>query len=123
MSKNYYALTKDKELIRKYGLTFELTDSPDWGYWIHICQTTSILKPLYQAHQQIRDIDAVMRFIQEPNLQIYNEYEEPVEVQEFIDTVINDDYYVNHALTRCDDFSKPSYLSNTYFRDYKGYYI
>ena len=121
MSKNYYVLTKDKSLISKYGLQYSLTDEPDWGYWIHICQTTQLLKPLYQAHQQIRDIDAVIRFIQEPNIQIYDEYLEPVEVQGFIDTVINDDYYVNHALTRWDDFSKSSYFSNTYFKDYKGY--
>lgn len=84
MSTNYYVLTKDKSLIEKYGLEYELTDEPDWGYWIHICQTHTSIMPLFQAHKNIRDISAVVRLIREPTVTLYDEYNEVIDVEKFI---------------------------------------
>lgn len=84
MSTNYYILTKDKSLIEKYGLKYELTDEPDWGYWVHICQTSTSIMPLFQAHKNIRDIAAVVRLIREPTVTLYDEYSEVIDVEKFI---------------------------------------
>lgn len=120
MSKNYYALTKDKSLIEKYGLIYELTDNPDWGYWIHIVQTTCEYKPLYQEHDYIKNIDDLLRFLKESNIFIYDEYYNPLPLEEFIKEVIEDNYYNNEAKSRQEDF-KSGYFYNNFHIDYKGY--
>jgi hypothetical protein len=51
MGTNYYMITKNKELA--YELTngrYELTDTPDWGYRIHVAKCSAGWLPLFQAY-------------------------------------------------------------------------
>ena len=89
MSTNYYILTKNKKIIERYGLSYEITDEPDFGYWVHLAQTAGKYKPLFQAHKEIRCINDLCRLIKtESDIQIYDEYSRPLTVQEFMDNVV-----------------------------------
>ena len=59
MSTNYFILTKNKELLTIYGLNAEVTDTPDWGYWVHILQLCPGCVPLFQAHKNVRSLPDV----------------------------------------------------------------
>lgn len=88
MSTNYFAYIKDKSVCEKYGLTYELTDEPDWGYKTHIAKRSAGWKPLFQSHSKVNNIDDVISLINEPTVTIYNEYLEPLTVEEFTSEVI-----------------------------------
>lgn len=94
MSTNYYILTKDKSIIERYGLTYELTNEPDWGYWVHIVQLYSDYVPLFQAHKNVSSLPAVFSLLQETNVTVYDEYYKKMDVAQFCDklqTICNDD--------------------------------
>ena len=61
MGTNFYLMTKSKELKEKYfGYNCELTDTPFWGYQIHIAKTSAGWLPLFQKHnciQSVKDIE------------------------------------------------------------------
>ena len=88
MSTNYYILTKDKSIIEKYGLTYELTDSPDWGYKVHIAKRSHGWKPLFQGHKNINSIDDIYKLINESTVTILDEYDRIQTVEEFEKEVI-----------------------------------
>ena len=88
MSTNYYILTKDKSIIEKYGLTYELTDTPDWGYIIHIAKRSCGWKPLFQSHSKINCIDDIYNIINEPTVTILDEYDKALSPKEFEKEVI-----------------------------------
>ena len=79
MSTNYFILTKNKELLTTYGLNAEVTDTPDWGYWVHILQLCPGCVPLFQAHKNVRSLPDVFALLQEPTVLIYDEYYRLVE--------------------------------------------
>ena len=87
MSTNYYVLTRDKSLLDKYHLIYELTDTPDWGYKIHICQTAFKVVPLYQAHKGIRTLSEMKAFLSEPNIRILDEYGKEYEPEWIINNI------------------------------------
>lgn len=92
MSTNYFILTKNKKIIERHKLSYEITDEPDFGYWVHLAQTAGNYKPLYQAHEGIRCINDLCRLIKtESDIQIYDEYRRPLTVQEFMDSVVMQD--------------------------------
>ena len=61
MGTNFYLMTKSKELKDEYlGYDYELTDTPFWGYQIHIAKTSAGWLPLFQKHnciQSVKDIE------------------------------------------------------------------
>ena len=88
MSTNYYILTKDKSIIEKYGLTYELTDTPDWGYIVHIAKRSCGWRPLFQGHENINNIDDIYKLINEPTVTILDEYDKVLSTKEFEKEVI-----------------------------------
>ena len=124
MSTNYFILTKDKSLCEKYELNYELTDEPDWGYWIHICQTTSFLTPLWQAHIGVDNVDKMKELINEPNCTLYDEYLREVNKDEFMQEVMIDSKN-NKDLTSRKEYTSQYCtgisVNTGYFVDKDGY--
>lgn len=118
MSTNYYAITKDKSLLNKYDLNYKLTDEPDWGYRIHICQTSFDVVPLYQAHPGIQNLETMKQFIQEPNIQLYNEYLEEITPHWLIEHVFNVNKTSNPNLHSREELSNK--FSFYFFKDEQG---
>ena len=106
MSTNYYVLTKDKSIIEKYGLIYELTDTPDWGYIIHIAKRSCGWKPLFQAHSKINCIDDIYNIINEPTITILDEYDKALSPKEFEKEVIGWSKDDKEALSHIEEVQK-----------------
>ena len=76
MSTNFYMITKNKEQAQHYApYSYELTDTPYFGYEIHIAKTSSGWLPLFQAHKN--GIDSVAKYknaYDTGEFRIYDEY-------------------------------------------------
>ena len=75
MGTNFYFLTKNKFIAEQIG-DFELTDTPDWGYEIHIGKRSGGWLPLFQSHPGIKSVKDIEKFCTMPEVRIYNEYNE-----------------------------------------------
>lgn len=52
MGTNFYLMTRNKTLAQKYApYSYELTDTPYFGYEIHIAKTSMGWLPLFQGHR------------------------------------------------------------------------
>ena len=131
MSTNYYIITKNKSLCAKYGLTYELTDVPTWGYKAHIAKRSYGWKPLFQSHSKINNIDDINNLIREDDVIIYNEYLDPLTVEDFTSDVIewgkDGKHTKSHIQNNEEDCKKYGYNSfrvldpQLYHIDDKGY--
>lgn len=76
MGTNFYMITKNKELAQHYApYSYELVDSPYFGYEIHICKTSCGWLPLWQAHKNGINSVAEYKTAYESNeFEIYDEY-------------------------------------------------
>ena len=75
MGTNFYFLTKNKSIAEKIG-DFELTDTPDWGYLIHIGKRSLGWLPLFQSHKGIKSVKDIEAWCQLPEVTILDEYDE-----------------------------------------------
>lgn len=75
MGTNFYLMTKNKSIAEKIG-DFELTDTPDWGYLIHIGKRSGGWLPLFQSHRGIKSVKDIEAWCQLPEVTILNEYDE-----------------------------------------------
>lgn len=82
MGTNFYFLTKNKELAETitHG-RYEITDTPDWGYEIHIAKTSYGWLPLFQSYAyDVKDTNVIssVRRLKEiyntDEVAIYDEY-------------------------------------------------
>ena len=78
MSTNYYLMTTNKKLVEKYfPCEYELTDSPYFGYQIHIGKRSMGWKPLFESHPlAYNSVSELIEFIQnhQKDIKIYDEY-------------------------------------------------
>lgn len=78
MGTNYYMMTKNKKIAEKYFPgEYELTDSPDFGYEIHIGKRSAGWMPLFQEHSKAYgSVEGLKEFLKIHNgdFCIYNEY-------------------------------------------------
>lgn len=78
MGTNYYAITKNKELVEKYfPYDYMLTDSPYFGYEIHIGKQSMGWKPLFQAHEHAyNSVKDMLKFFKDhsEDFELYDEY-------------------------------------------------
>ena len=52
MGTNFYMITKNKEFAQHYApYSYELTDSPYFGYMIHVAKTSAGWLPLFAGHK------------------------------------------------------------------------
>lgn len=65
MSTNYYMLSQDKKFVEKYFHgEYQLTDTPVFGYEIHIGKRSMGWKPLFQEHKNAyKSVSELMNFI------------------------------------------------------------
>ena len=75
MGTNFYLMTKNKSIAEQIG-DFELTDTPDWGYEIHIGKRSGGWLPLFQSHPGIKSVKDIEKYCTMPEVRIYNEYNE-----------------------------------------------
>ena len=75
MGTNFYLMTKNKSIAEQIG-DFELTDTPDWGYEIHIGKRSYGWLPLFQSHRGIKSIKDIEKWCELPEITIINEYDE-----------------------------------------------
>ena len=74
MGTNFYLLVKNKSIAEKIG-EFELTDTPDWGYLIHIGKRSGGWLPLFQSHKGIKSVKDIEAWCQLPEVTILDEYD------------------------------------------------
>lgn len=75
MGTNFYLMTNDKAACEKYfGYDYELVDSPEWGYSIHIAKTSCGWLPLFQSHDCIKSIKDLKNLYDTGKFVIYDEY-------------------------------------------------
>lgn len=75
MGTNFYLLVKNKSIAEKIG-DFELTDTPSWGYLIHIGKRSCGWLPLFQSHRGIKSVRDIEEWCKLPEVTILNEYDE-----------------------------------------------
>lgn len=90
MGTNYYLFTKSKKVIQEFGeYGFELTDTPDFGYEVHIGKTSCGWKPLLQAAPCYKTFAEFEKFFKKHRgLKIYDEYEVEHSFEEFKELLI-----------------------------------
>lgn len=80
MGTNYYMMTTDKEIVKKYFTNeYEIVDFPYLGYEIHIGKRSMGWRPLFQAHKKVYDsVSELLIFLRnhQDKIEIYNEYGE-----------------------------------------------
>ena len=88
MGTNYYLMTRNKQLARKYfalehdwGITdeeYEIVDDPYLGYEIHLNKCSWGWRPLFQMHKPFKSWKELERFYLDhaDGLEIYDEYGE-----------------------------------------------
>lgn len=99
MGTNFYFLTKDKSIAEKIG-DFELTDTPDWGYEIHIGKRSCGWLPLFQSHLGIKSVKDIEHYCTMPDVRIYNEYLEEFTWEQLKEELIYWNGGVAGAVTR-----------------------
>lgn len=76
MSTNYYMLSQDKKFVEKYFHgEYQLTDTPVFGYEIHIGKRSMGWKPLFQEHKNAYgSVEGLVDFITKHSVVLYDEY-------------------------------------------------
>lgn len=76
MGTNFYMITKNKTMASIYApYSYELTDTPYFGYEIHIAKTSAGWLPLFQAHKNgINSVAEYQTAYDTGEFRIYDEY-------------------------------------------------
>lgn len=87
MGTNYYLMSKNKEFIEdKFGSNFSLTDSPYFGYEVHLCKISIGWKISFEAqkcYKSVKDMCNVFRENKD-EFEIYDEYNTKFELEDFL---------------------------------------
>lgn len=91
MSTNYYMLSQSKGFVEKYFPgEYELTDTPMFGYEIHIGKRSMGWKPLFQEHKNAYDsVEELVEFITKHSVVLYDEYETILTEKELKENLID----------------------------------
>ena len=143
MGMNFYLITRNKEIAEKFApYSFELTDTPYWGYKIHIAKTSAGWLPLFQYHSNgISSVKDIKDAYNTDKVEIYDESEQKYLWAEFEERVLKFNGGVAGIAkpvrydksSKYSDMDMPDYLpvshfdyargkySKDYFKDDKGY--
>lgn len=144
MGTNFYLMTRSKLVCEKYfGYNYELTDSPEWGYEIHIAKTSCGWLPLFQCHGCFKSIKQLKELYDTGEFIIYDEYRTVYNWEEFDERVLKFNggvlgavprEEIKHDVSNCFyDPNLPKYMpvshfdyslgayANEYFADQEGY--
>lgn len=93
MGTNYYLMTKNKSFINTYFPDeYELTDTPEFGYEVHLGKRSLGWKPLFQTHEYAyHSVKEMLNFLREHNnqIKIYDEYDTYMDVKQLEEELIN----------------------------------
>ena len=144
MGTNFYLQTANKETANKYfSYDYTLTDTPTWGYEIHIAKTSAGWLPLFQSHENtINSVSDIKILFDTGEFIIKDEYGETYNWEEFTERVLNhnngtlknnpnreektdyDDLYcrkIKIPISHFDGVYGTNYCQNEYFTDNEGY--
>lgn len=92
MSTNYYMMTTNKDLVEKhFPNEYTVTDSPYFGYEIHIGKRSCGWKPLFQEHKNAySSVKEMLGFflINKNDIRIFDEYERELDINELEEELI-----------------------------------
>ena len=89
MGTNFYMSTNNKDVRDKYfGYDYEIVDTPDWGYEIHIAKTSGGWLPLFQSHDCFNSIKGLKELYNTGHFVIYDEYNQVYDWPAFEERVI-----------------------------------
>lgn len=95
MGTNYYMMTTDKEFVKENFINgYELTDTPYFGYEIHLCKCSIGWKTLFKYHPMAyTSVKHMVDFLKsnKDKFKIYDEYNEEQDLDKFIDYIVNRD--------------------------------
>ena len=75
MGTNFYIMTKSKEARDKYfGWSYELTDTPDWGYQQHVAKTSCGWLPSFDGSGCFKSIRELKNIYDSGEFILYDEY-------------------------------------------------
>lgn len=120
MGTNFYLMTSDRQKRDKWFDEYEceLTDTPEWGYEVHIAKTSCGWKPLFESHKRIRSVRDIKAAIND-GFRVVDEYGQFYNLDEFVDRVVNFNADNDQAI------SHPEYeggmYRDSYFLDTEGY--
>lgn len=146
MGTNFYLMTRNKKMAEKYApYSYHLTDSPYFGYEIHIAKTSGGWLPLFQGHQDgINSVREYKEAYETGEFEIFDEYGDPYTWEEFTERVLkfnggvrgvmpleiikvdpnfkwHDPRMPNHRPVSHFDYEYDYYYVNDYFADEDGY--
>lgn len=75
MGTNFYIMTKSKEARDKYfGWSYELTDTPDWGYQQHVAKTSCGWLPSFDGSGCFKSVRELKNIYDSGEFILYDEY-------------------------------------------------
>jgi len=120
MGTNFYLMTSDRQKRDKWFDEYEceLTDTPEWGYEVHIAKTSCGWKPLFEAHKRIRSVRDIKAAISD-GFRVVDEYGTFYNLDEFVDRVVKFNAENQDAIShQCYDGCR---YANDHFLDTEGY--
>lgn len=122
MGTNFYLMTKSRDKRDKWFTIseFSLTDSPIWGYEIHIAKTSCGWLPSFEAHKKVRSVRDIKQIYDEGEFQIFDEYGQEYDWDGFEKRVLNFNRDNSDALSHLKEFNKAEYRGCVY-KDDQGY--
>lgn len=89
MGTNFYFSTQNKELIKPLEYNCMCTDTPRWGYEVHVAKTSAGWLPLFQRYPGFIDsMDDYTRLLTHPDVIIYDEYGDTYTFPQFVERVL-----------------------------------
>ena len=90
MGTNFYMITKNKKMVEKYApYSYELTDTPYFGYEIHVAKTSCGWLPIFQGHKDgINSIREYKAAYETGEFEIADEYGTTYTWEEFDERVL-----------------------------------
>lgn len=121
MGTNFYLFTNDRDKrMQWFGeiSTIDcLTDSPDFGYKIHIAKTSGGWQPLFEAHCRIRSVRDIKSAVT-AGFKILDEYGDAYTWPEFEKRVIRFAEHMPNAQSHLE--YEGGRYRNDYFKDSEG---
>ena len=146
MGTNFYMITKNKTMASLYApYSYELTDTPYFGYEIHIAKTSCGWLPLFQGHKDgINSVSEYKAAYETGEFDIVDEYGTSYNWDEFEDRVLkfnggvrgaiptkkivvdkNSAYYdpklPDHTPISHFEYKFDDYFANEFFTDENGF--
>lgn len=92
MGTNFYFFTQSKTLKDDIDVAeckgLYCTDTPDFGYRMHIAKTSMGWLPLFQANNCVKSVKQLKSFYEKYDCKIYDEYETEYTWEEFDERVL-----------------------------------